>query len=1111
MAHGGRSIEQRWNLTGESQNSYSGQNAQDPNSARMVQSWLVQDDGQLHRELAEPYFAYTSTASIPQTLGGPICALFEFDQNQQSPASNPNGTASIVRHYFCAVRTTTTVGNLSCQLYQLGPITSTTANWSVVSTVGVLSDAPMFAVQENNLFMVDGTSTWLYDGTIWVSSGIKIPLNPPSINIASQNSPQVLISNQASTAFPTGYNTPAGGGVSVFLFPDSLQSAKNSAGAFSLVYPLAIGNAAASVSSTTGSLLFNYGGAFDPSVTPMTWAQFTSANGNVPTSYTNLPYPSSGPYEMVVLTQLVVPVAGTYNIQFSHDDGAFFGFGPGVQTGSLVGAVGGPSSGGTNVGWQGGTGTGQMAVSGFPIGAGNNNSGQSSEPLTINFPKADTYPLEIDYRQYQTGSTLQFAIILTSVPSGTPPPQTNPYVTTSTAGTGIDSVIGRYYWYDNADQTVGVATESSSSPIGTISGPTIGATINVFQQPGVFNSSNTSPVIVGYKSNAVPGPASPALSGDMVGKYFYLDGALMGTIATVGSSATLNLTAVSAPRQTTLANGSVIYEATYSINFVGQTTPGAALVSAATSTQLSPGVNNALAGTIWYINGFVNSSNNLQGAVAISSTWNSVVFQNANSVLESHAATATSPANTAYLTTNALQTLSTGRAVICDPRCTHWNIYASESDGSQIGQYLYSVPVSQFVYSDTSPFIDDPSNTFLPINRPQRNDPPVASKILTVHKTRQWGRQESSPNEFLFCANEEVVAGNNGDPSQCWPGTSINTVSDMINEISYPNQAAWIRNLVSHLDSLYIGSNENVYPLWGTSVDDFALGQTVAFSVGFAGRFSGLSTTNGLIFLSYDKRLFLYPSSLYASYLAQGGSAQTNLQEIGKPLRNVLKQIPSSRLDEVVSCHYHYGIRDWFVFSFPTSATSNVGWQTWVYDFNVHGFFQLQRGFSSLAQFEIGSGTFVLVGGDPLGNTFVLDDINYPPLYTSSANLPVATFRPALINFGDESIGHVFRRLELEGDSDALMKSLQITCWLDPGNIDNPAELGPGRTMHLTPSMGRYRYSAMLIDRGGAVCKRMLLQVQAVAGPASGVLRGIELWADPAPGYLTGNTRGNGH
>jgi hypothetical protein len=1061
-----RSTEQKWNLlTGV--DTYAGANAQDPRTSRKIQSWIPQDDGQLHRELPEPQY-------VSNTLSGPIVGLYEFDQN--------SGQGSINRFYFCAARVNSTVGTKNCNFYQL-----VSGAWSQVTAIGTLADAPMGATQENNFFLDDGVSNWLFNGTIWVQNGINFPLNSPAINNTGTGTGQVLISNQPTT------NPLVPAGVSCYFYAQP----SDFGGTSWLSYPTTPGSALASaLNSTNPSLLFNppqYNGTLDPNINPMKWAEFNSS-GTL-TGYQTLPYPTQGgAYQMAVICNLIIPTAGQYTVTLIHDDGAFFGFGNGQTTGSAPNSSGGPNNAPKVTG-----------ILGNPNMGGNNNSGFTAEYFQVYFPAADTYSLEMNFAQMETEQCLGFGIILTSQYGTNPQAQNaqNPYIQSSSASNGINAVIGRNYWFTNADETPGVATESSSSPITPNStGPVIAGVTAVYQQPGLFSCSTSSPTVTGSASTDNPGPTNPQLNGSMVGQVVYINGTKVGTVKAVGTStslSTMKITAVSNPVQTTLANGTVVYEATYTYTYS----------PAAGSVYSPPGANNALAGVAISASGFTNSANNLSAAVVMSSTSSSFVVANPNSVAETgDSITPSVAANTLTLTANALANETDGRAVICDARCTHWNVYASESDGSKIGQYLFSVPVTQNLnstpYLDSSPFIDSPSNTFLPIFRPVRNDRPVASKLLTVHKVRQWRRQESSPNFFAFTANEEVTAGNNGDPAQCLPGSNANTVSDMVNVISFPDQSARLRGLVPHLDSLYMFSEKVCYPLYGQSVDDFAIAQNVAFDLGLAGRFAATSTTNGLVFVSYDRRAFLYPTSLYAGYLAQAGASASALVEIGKPMRNVFSQIPTTRLDEVVSTWYHYGIRDWWVVSFPTSAATDAP-QTYVYDFAGKGWFALQRGFSSLNVMEVSEGALVLIGGGVDGNTYVIDD--QTGTYSPTGNLPASTWRPALIDFGDPETPHIFRRLELEFDSQALAQSAQITVWLDPSNVDSP---GVGRTIHLKPTLGANRYAGFLTDQGGAICQRALLQVYVPSNTVSGVIRGIKLYSDRAPGFITGSNTAGG-
>lgn len=450
---------------------------------------------------------------------------------------------------------------------------------------------------------------------------------------------------------------------------------------------------------------------------------------------------------------------------------------------------------------------------------------------------------------------------------------------------------------------------------------------------------------------------------------------------------------------------------------------------------------------------------------------------------------------TLTLAANAAATITSGYAVICDDRATHWHLYASESDGSRLGQFLASIPITQNLNTtpvvDNSPFIDSITSQFLPIYRPVRNDPPPPSKILEVHKTRLWRRRESSPNFFNYTANEEVLSGNNGDPAECVPGADAETVSDLVNEVSFPDQSQGIRAEISHSDALYLFSEKQCYPLYGQSYDDFALSQITAFSLGIAGRFAGKSTPHGLAFISYDCKGLLYPTQSTVWSVTPQVNATEALAEFGKPMRNVFATINKSKLDQVVTEHYYYGIRDWFIVAFPDNASS---YQAWVYEFNTKGWFQLQKGFSSLAVFEVAVGEKVLVGGNADGYVYVIDDLN--GIYSPTGALPVATWRPALINFGNDKEAHRFISLELEFDSQKLANDVTLTYWLDPNNVDSP---GAGKTMQMTPIIGANRYEAK--PTGGATCQRMLLEIKAASTVNPGVIRGIKLLAESVSGY----------
>lgn len=765
----------------------------------------------------------------------------------------------------------------------------------------------------------------------------------------------------------------------------------------------------------------------------------------------------------------------------------------------------------------------------------------------------------------------------------TGPPFWTVAIDATAAGT-FTAAVGRYYWFTNADLTsTRPVHESDSSAIGTITGAVTNKKVAVYQTPGLWSVTSGSKLITIAASTDNPGPTKPLDS--------------------------VSPDAGSGPA--TLAG--------------------------------------AFNGLTLYING------TLIGVIA------GVVVSGGTNYLS--------------LVDNSPSTVSGGRPVLCDARCTHWNLYASEADGSKVGQFLnVSTPVTQDLSStpveDQSPFIDDPDNTFLPIFRPVRNDPPPVSRVLEVHKSRLWRVRNTKPNLFDFTANEEVASGANGNPDECVPGaaqeyvatgaaqektstqlagagtdiggfpfgshawanpgnvtsgvsyatvslpgdttssdalradtfgfaipsdavidditltfdalasspsssslfvyatkdetniffrgatvdlntsvgtitvsgapalwglagitateinagtfaiylqapgrsvardysvrnvrikisytealpggpaTVTNTISDIVNEVSFPDQSNRIRGLISHGDALYMGSERQVYPLYGESIDDFALSQVTAFNVGFFGRFSGKSTPHGLAFLSYDRKALLYPSSAVPR-----ANATDALIEFGKPMRNKFKAIPNVFWNEVVAEMYYFGIRNWWVIGFPDAAGE---FQTYVYDFNTRAWFQLQRGFTALSVFEIGDGSLILVGGAEDGTVYVIDD--QTGTYTTSTDLPAATWRPSLIYFNAQSVARVINYIELEFSSDDLANDITVTFWLDPQDVDNP---GTGRTVTLQRivQIGTVFYRGWF--QGGTTCKRVLVEIAAASSQNAGSIRGVKLVAYPYRG-----------
>src|SRR6185437_6304277 len=184
-----------------------------------------------------------------------------------------------------------------------------------------------------------------------------------------------------------------------------------------------------------------------------------------------------------------------------------------------------------------------------------------------------------------------------------------------------------------------------------------------------------------------------------------------------------------------------------------------------------------------------------------------------------------------------------------------------------------------------------------------------------AHKNRNFHRRETRKNFFLFSAYEEVLQFNTfASPYESYPGTSSVTTSDIINETAYPDQSREIRNIVSHGDALFLFSERNAYALYGDSIDDFSLTQATAFGMGCAGRYASASTPHGLVFVSYEGKVMLYPTQFV--FWAILGDATSALIELSRPKRIAFEQMDLSNPDNTRIVYYQYGRRSWLVLSF---------------------------------------------------------------------------------------------------------------------------------------------------------------------------------------------------
>lgn len=449
------------------------------------------------------------------------------------------------------------------------------------------------------------------------------------------------------------------------------------------------------------------------------------------------------------------------------------------------------------------------------------------------------------------------------------------------------------------------------------------------------------------------------------------------------------------------------------------------------------------------------------------------------------------------LANNAPATISAGFQLVVPRRTTHVHIYRSESDGSKLGKFLTQIAVTANppTWNDNSPLFADPASTQTNIDRPIRNDPPAPSAIVEAHKYRIFRRREVKPNFIFFSGNEEIVAGNgNGSPQESYPGAAGTlTLSDLVDEFSYPQPANRVRALCSHADALWIGTESGITPLYGNSIDDFGIMQIVTVPGGALSRWSLRSTGHGLVIFGYDRLLNLYPPISPVYNVTSQADVTEQLVEIGRAMRKKFLAIKSADQDNVRTLHYKYNSRDWLVVCMQDNASV---YHTYVYDFTTKSWFESQRGFASVAVFEPTAGTQILVGGGTDGFVYVMDDLSGT---FTLATCPAAQFRTALISFGRPDTLHEPESLEYELSNPALGDDVTVNFYLDPQDADNPGTpIGP-MLMALVPnSATRYRgYFAATNGGTGVTCKRLMVELNVAASSNAGALRGIMLKSVP--------------
>lgn len=365
----------------------------------------------------------------------------------------------------------------------------------------------------------------------------------------------------------------------------------------------------------------------------------------------------------------------------------------------------------------------------------------------------------------------------------------------------------------------------------------------------------------------------------------------------------------------------------------------------------------------------------------------------------------------------------------------------------------------------------------------------------TVDFIRVW--ELIPPSTVAFSALEEVEGLQNGRGEESFPGSTSTPQaadsSDIVNLLTYPQEASQLIGMASHLDNLVVFSDVSGAFLLGASFDDFGF-TDLAFGMGMASRFASTNSRVGLFFVSYDLKVMHLPpptSTVQVSILPE---------EISLPIRDQLGG-PTALLDNTQPVWVRvldYGSRAWLLLTYATRGGS--GRVLRLYDLETKMWFKFTELTSPqpLVVYEAAAGKKTLLCADQSnGSVQVVSDLlgAYP---VSTGTTPQAIFRQALFDANDPGTFKEWKDISIHSSTAAAG-----SYWIDPVNPSSPGtatgalNLIPLETL---PELSR----AFLSQLNNSYGKRLLLEVTLAGGGAPGsfgIVQGIEITAEPSTRY----------
>lgn len=248
-------------------------------------------------------------------------------------------------------------------------------------------------------------------------------------------------------------------------------------------------------------------------------------------------------WEAAIYGNIHIRVAGQYSFNLSHDDGAMIGFGGTAQkiSGTVINNFGSL----------------QTAVNGYPLFAGNNNSGSTtSDPTVVNFPTIGDYPYEINWTNWEHASRMLLTcngqtLITTATPISGPTQPIWPAWSTAFAPNypHVSESAGQFVW-NNLGPSVDDVWQANTNftlPNTSITDPNnnqenpyrtgvSGTTIPTFAT-GINQLTNDNPNLIWINKGPAASPAPGTLSAFNGGYQYAI--ALVNTMTDTVSNAGL--------------------------------------------------------------------------------------------------------------------------------------------------------------------------------------------------------------------------------------------------------------------------------------------------------------------------------------------------------------------------------------------------------------------------------------------------------------------------------------------------------------------------------------------------------------------------------------------